>query len=127
MKASELRIGNFVSNPPLSEFRIIDYLDIRDHAENRLIQPFEPIPLTEGWLIKFGFIYHENLFGLKMPLPEGHVRFTSPRWVTRNLIGDLIETPFLRFDAIHTDIYFVHSLQNLWFAITGEELKIREN
>ena len=60
MKANELRIGNYVRhvfncleiNEP--EYRIENGADILVH-EN--LNCMKPIPLTEEWLVKFGFIH----------------------------------------------------------------------
>ena len=55
MKATELRIGNLVQDRHSEECGMIDIvvLVIIDTMENH---SYEPIPLTEEWLIKFGFI-----------------------------------------------------------------------
>lgn len=118
MKAQELRIGNFVSNPPLSEFRVIDYLDIRDFAEGRLIQPFEPIPLTEDWLKRFGF---EDKNGYQHPCYRKDLILIYGRpenkWCV--VIGGGINS----FESTDKQMH-VHQLQNLYFALTGTELKL---
>jgi len=54
IQANELRCGNWL-NFFLGE-KQVDYLDIRDIAEGRLIKEAEPIPLTEDWMNKLGFI-----------------------------------------------------------------------
>lgn len=54
MKASELRIGNLIyEKRPLDlDYRITD---VRYIANDLAIEFIEPIPLTEEWLLKFGF------------------------------------------------------------------------
>jgi hypothetical protein len=131
MKASELRIGNYVSNPPLSDCRKIDYLDIRDHAESRLIQPFDPIPLTEEWLIKFGFfvkeeISNDNFFGCH--LYQNNDEFVIPYENTFHYIRDISSSEHDGSTEYRTtEIKYVHQLQNLYFALTGEELTIKDS
>lgn len=142
MNASELRIGNYVSNPPLSECRKIDYLDICDHAESRLIQPFEPIPLTEEWLLRFGWRYQDRdvnrsdkveerfyispYFGthreywLELQLESGNTFKHSFMWLNWNIGGG---NHFVHFPHGH-EIKYVHQLQNLYFALTGKELEL---
>jgi len=105
MKANELRIGNLVYNPNLKEVRTLDILDIRDYAEQRLIKDFEPIPLTEEWLVKFGLMSIKTELGF---------------WNN----GDAIYFSYGFEKSI--ELKYVHQLQNLYFALTGEELKCNE-
>lgn len=124
MKASELRIGNLVYNPTGKEVRAIDCLDIRDLFEGRLINPFEPIQLTYDWLLRFGFKSHEGWMMLDAFSP-GHPsqRFDlywskDDGFMTKSRYQpDVIDNFYMRH------IKAVHSLQNLYFALTGEELK----
>lgn len=72
----------------------------------------KPIQLTEEWLIRFGF---EKLIpnGSVYKLGDFHIQDFSP-------LG------FYEC-ANHIKIEYVHQLQNLYFALTGEELKLTEN
>jgi hypothetical protein len=70
----------------------------------------EPIPLTEDWLIKFGFEKHgDNMFG--------NVLFRIEK--TNNM--------FLlwRYEGPQVSLSSVHELQNLYFALLKEELTIK--
>lgn len=72
---------------------------------------FSPIPITEEWLLKFGFenyltywhLYHDDIC------------FD----ISRNFHFQIEEYnyPF--------KLQYVHQLQNLYFSLTGEELKIK--
>ena len=61
MKKFELRIGNCVRDPYFenykegSEFVTVDCIEIDNNWKD-----FEPIPLTEEWLLKFGFKREEG-------------------------------------------------------------------
>ena len=68
----------------------------------------KPIPLTEEWLLKFGFKKDNN--------------FT---WV--NLEMELMQREDGFWIWLGADLYLehVHQLQNLYFALTGEELIIK--
>jgi len=66
MKPTELRIGNLINRYFEGEYTSQDSCTIRDiwevHSSNENIPytrstvfTFEPIPLTENWLVKFGF------------------------------------------------------------------------
>lgn len=75
---------------------------------------WQPIPLTEEWILKFGFICEESKsdvwFHPKHPLFE-------IRWYAEYEYQHL-------WDGSYTgaQIQYVHQLQNLYFALTGEEL-----
>lgn len=73
----------------------------------------EPIPLTPEWLERMGF---ENI-------PKGSVCYRGPFQIC-----NYNEDGVFCFD--HGDrqahIRYVHQLQNLYFAMTGEELTIKE-
>jgi hypothetical protein len=85
-----------------------------------------PIPLTEEWLIKFGFGNPKN--------------FTKGLWLETDIIG--IEKGFLqnevkmnlKYNNFNIELWdyvcqfkikcdYVHQLQNLYHALTGTELK----
>lgn len=69
----------------------------------------EPIPLTEEWLLKFGFE------------PLGSSRFDFKIFTYY-----LYDGSFYNQSSRLSTIKYVHQLQNLYFALTGEELKIKE-
>lgn len=112
MKATELRIGNWIGHTTgmfkvaSDEFALIE----RDEEK------YFPIPLNGEWLLKFGFEknpipdrwFRFDMGGLEL------VRYKSPHY--------LVET--IRNDKI-TSVQYVHQLQNLYFALTGNELKIK--
>ena len=53
MKASELRLGNLVKiGGEINQLELCDFVDIHEH---KTIWQYEPIPITEEWLLKFGF------------------------------------------------------------------------
>jgi hypothetical protein len=120
MRASELRIGNYVESIGIA-YSVIS-IDIHGNIKGfesgtsfNLDKTSNPIQITEEWLIKFGFKWaglvskgrYLTLFtpcGKAFVFKEGYIIFT----------GVTIETP----------IKYVHQLQNLYFALTGEELTI---
>ena len=108
MNPKELRIGNWVLNDG-NLFQIEHGYEIGD-----AIHQYEPTPLTEEWLLKFGF---EN----------GNLEMSNNDLWDKHWIGDFeiekYENRFtLSLTPFYTDIYFVHHLQNLYFALTGNEL-----
>ena len=91
---------------------------------------FEPIPLTEEWLLKFGFDFEEwhdtdgfHYKGYKLISPTKYNPcfqiYTGEDEATEE------ERRFYFDDYPLKHITTVHSLQNLYFALTGEELTIK--
>lgn len=109
MKANELRIGNYVLiNDTLVQMKSFHGLcNIESKPEE-----FEPIPLTEEWLIKFGLFKNNNAWVLNKPSSDIR-KFEFSIW--KDLTYNTAE--------LQPDIKHVHQLQNLYFALTGEELK----
>lgn len=108
MTARELRIGNWYNwrggDAPDEGYN--EQLLLNDYAElEKKPQRFRPIPLTEEWLLKFGF---------------------------RSDGGDLFEKSdialffsldkFYKLDGFDLSVKYVHQLQNLYFALIGKEL-----
>ena len=129
MKTNELRIGNWVEQPNDGVTRVTAILnDLQIKTETGYVDKYcRPIPLTEEWLLRFGFekdTYASTNRWILYNHDEGEVLFEisgsdSYGWVriftTTNGIED-------------TDTHFkhVHQLQNLYFALTGEELQIKK-
>jgi hypothetical protein len=119
MEAKELRIGNYIDLGGLRNFHIVDEL----HQITSL--NINPIPITEEWLLKFGFdLSDEDLFINRI---KDNDDFFYDLWTRteRGLVifGDIMnkktdETNSFKFEHIK----HVHQLQNLYFALTGEEL-----
>jgi hypothetical protein len=126
MKASELRIGNYVfcleTNSVqritglTSEMPFIDAItfDYRNYDE------IEPIPLNEEWLIKLGFqTFHKNDWSV-----GGE---NSNELIHAITITTYYKTPICRVRGKDVPfIYYVHQLQNLYFALTLKELEIKK-
>jgi hypothetical protein len=86
---------------------------------------FEPISLTEGWLRKFGFECRESTAAKEYYLGLNNVTndwLFSIVWLDKPESFGYPNAPFYR-NGRHT-LYYVHQLQNLYFALTGEELTI---
>lgn len=119
MKASELRIGNWIHNPVQSLDLIVDgSLIAIEHNRERVVknhEGFEPIPLTEEWLIKLGFCDDNLYFSINIR----DVQLSIDKKDNTFCIGSPYEA-----NGTHIQIKHVHKLQNLYFALTNEELTI---
>lgn len=120
MKAKDLRKGNCVNKDGVMV--IADTLLI--HQYNSLLMLLEPIPLTEEWLLKFGFEEPEFTHGLYVKGCLNIVIGTNNIWRDTFIkVNDNIVT-IHQEESTSEGSRFVHQLQNLYFEITGEELKL---
>ena len=123
MDARELRIGNLMELPNGEISKVTGFTEngkvwfVREpkHEECALkINQVKPIPLTEEWLFEFGFIDDFS--------KDFRVRLIGHR------LGDFFITEKMKLltsDINSVKIKYVHQLQNLYFALTGEELTIK--
>ena len=118
IKINELRAGNWVDNGAGDRY-IIDtswFIDIISFAQENGDTNVKGIPLTEEWLIKFGFEKVEETlyesFDKSFGVENG---FTTMSWMENTLSIDMMDIK----------CEYVHTLQNLYFALTGEELTIK--
>jgi len=75
---------------------------------------FKPIPITEEWLLKFGFFKYNNAYVLEKP-NENIMNFKFSIW--SDFTYNSSEFP--------VELKYVHQLQNLYFALTGTHLKLK--
>lgn len=135
MNANELRIGNLIVRNYDEKHQEIDKITGYDlwHSEkineiNHFIEwkVIEPIPLTEEWLLKFGFKKDDKSFWkhwLNYYLEL--TNFGAEYWYP--IYAEVPELSGNDEQRIHlTCIQYVHQLQNLYFALTGEELTLSE-
>lgn len=145
MKTSELRIGNIICDGIFIylinciEINIIqaEILEIHKYSKAKTedfykqgqcyslnIENIEPIPLTEEWLLKFGFKKEGDLNWWSVPKESNykahHLMKMKNAW-----------TWFIDFDDTGDNTHlvagfnYVHQLQNLYFALTENELEIK--
>ena len=128
MKATELRIGNLVTAVLSDETYKIDVWALRciddgnyQNSNYPKTKVFQPIPLTEERLLKFGFEDKQTCFNLSKREKLGHDfgDFAVSKYDDTQMKvwrGD-------RYIGV-CHIQYVHQLQNLCFALTNEELTI---
>jgi hypothetical protein len=106
MKSTELRLGNHYTEKGIVRTIVpVDILNLYRCEKANRISDMKPTPLTEGWLLKFGWT-EEDLERGKILLVE------SGGFIIRNLSSSIV-------------LKHVHQLQNLHFALTGEELTLK--
>jgi hypothetical protein len=113
MQASEMRIGNYAIREG-----VVVQLDGRSimDAESGTVS-YEAIPITQEWLVRLGF----NEFSRDM----GRIIFRHDK--------DMLMLEFIKGicwfvfnnEILSNEIKAVHQIQNLFFALTDEELKIK--
>jgi hypothetical protein len=117
MKVNDLRIGNYVYSEifdmTIKVEGIIFGGAIQFHRKEydyiEQVFSFEPIPLAEEWLLRLGFT-----------LDHEQQSFCHRTFVLNDF--ELIEEMDGRYTYNNIEIKYVHKLQNLYFALTGEEL-----
>ena len=128
MEASELRIGNLLNFDDLNGYISIEkiisickeyevYWCETENFEGELLSAFQPIPLTEEWLIKFGGQKDRNKDIYISVNKDNDLRIYLSK------VGILICKDYFCPLFGYPHIIHVHQLQNLFYAITGEELK----
>ena len=116
MTANELRVGNYFQWIKIASMGIGKDVITKDN--HYTYEGFkEPIPLTEEWLVKFGFeLGNDEWYDLVIP----NGLFLSVEQYTFNVvIGQVVQ-----FSHALTKLKSVHQLQNLYHALTGEDLTI---
>jgi hypothetical protein len=120
MKANELRIGNLIKEPIESGGKICQVKRIETDKDgySHYLDHCSPIPLTEEWLLKFGFYLDE----------DGNFSINESVFTIVNLRRgiDLRERFEIFSHDFNPDLDYVHQLQNLYFALTGKELTSKE-
>jgi len=136
MKATELRPGNLINKTSYVRgcpntivtlngvnnqgFLNVTHLGEKVRLRAQSIHYFEPIILTDEWLLKFGFVYvgefdeyryrdETNWFGICDDCDSNGTKFYF--FERQNMSTVVIES--------------VHQLQNLYFALAREELTIK--
>jgi len=136
MNAKELRLGNYINHKfDELEFNEVVGVDWEFIYLSNITCDYvsfddcEPILLTEEWLLKMGFeLLHEyehdfteKIFGINITdcNNEEKLRISLPFQTIE--IGDEDSSYYVA----NINIKHVHQLQNLYFALTGEELTIK--
>jgi hypothetical protein len=139
MKANELRIGNWLQRLDGSFFQVSLY-DLQ--VINELIERWHPSPIniTEEWLLKFGFTKNESKIVDSYSISISKLGTLKELSVTIQLGNEYVmiregenDKPSSEDSIItllngdtHGRPFYVNQIQNLYFALTGEELIIKQ-
>lgn len=115
MKADELMIGNYYNEFGIPKQVTAEFMLKLDNIQKckKIAIDVSPIPLTEEWLLKFGFEYSGGE-GYLMPCGE---------YIYASLRNGYMLDAHKNHDF--KGIHYVHQLQNLYFALTQEKLTIK--
>lgn len=120
MKADELMVGNYVKSGS-NDFPVTEIKEDRVTGFNnnciygRLYMHLDAIPLTEQWLIDFGFEYFE----FRNTYLRGDIFLSDISDYEINFqLG--IRTKLISWLPVY--VKHVHQLQNLYFTLTGKKL-----
>lgn len=125
LKNNELRIGNLVKWYDVSKVLELHseknkfdnvYIECEESFEWTECNKLEPIPLTEEWLLKFGFLIIEINGKFEATLPNFRYNIYWNKYTDGFLFCDG-ETVLINFN-------YVHELQNLVFVLGQRELTV---
>ena len=128
MKDNELRIGNYVNrvyapygNRTGQSF--VEKIESGNSIDNLTLPSSfcEGIPLSEEWLVRFGFdsigaIANKGFLTLEKDAGAYTPRITRHSYKDGIKVAEIVRLP--------RQIQYVHQLQNLWYAIIFEELTL---
>lgn len=131
MKASEFRINNLLQDSNTGSLLIVSELSnntiiysVLDRDKYPLPNGWkaEPIPITEEWLERFGFERKEGRWTwIKIIYNEETTLPTTLQLWSGN---DYVSVCRAGIGAMDCPCEHVHQLQNLYFALTGQELSV---
>ena len=149
MKASELRIGNYVyyehtthivsgvhgnkvyswwvkDGEPVIEYEAKDISGTQvENPYMDVVSQYKPIPLTEEWLLKFGFVNidkgNNDFITYTDSEHNYYLQIDVRKKDEKYLILDNSFDDLRAFSMV--DIQYVHQLQNLYFALYGIDIQ----
>lgn len=129
LKASELRIGNLVDRENTGHSLEITALHLVNFDKMKSF--LFPLKLREKQLLKFGFtnIDRSNIYvKLIHQIGETKLKSLAVYIDENNYTVAIVDyyTGVEKTDLLHFDYEFVHQLQNLYFALVGEELVLQD-
>lgn len=115
MKASELRVGNWVNNNE-EDYQITSATIAQvERGDSAAI----PIKITEEWLIRLGFekVYKSPMHSTYW-IEAAEFAFSYYFWYEKG-------NQYADFKGVQINCEYLHQLQNLYYAINGRELLVK--
>lgn len=124
--SKELRIANWIHDG-YNEIRINGDAIAHLYQSERPLSnidppPWKPVPLTEEWLLKFGF-EKPAIHYLKLAIGDHREDLQSSLQIAFSGCG-YVQVCRAGINAYSAKAEYVHQLQNLYFALTGKELEL---
>lgn len=126
MEAKELRKGNIVHQGMYGatpcrtqEIANFDREQLAPGTEAEYYKDWKPIPLTEEWLMKFGFEYDDETRTWSLLIGLNNFDYCFEIVYINNEV-------FIVLNNVEWCYKYVHQLQNLCFALTEVELEVKE-
>lgn len=128
VNANELRLGNLlygVSDRIETVKQITHTHTLKTHKAGLLMDgdlaDYSPIPITEDWLLKIGLVQDESgrLFQPSKEIHEkceGDIGFKCPSFFFNSRLNRWMDC------QTRVCVDYIHQVQNLVYALTGEEL-----
>jgi hypothetical protein len=110
---TELRLGNLI----IEDHEITTFNGDFYHWIEGLIKP---IPLTKEWLLKFGFEFYVDTWYLK-----GFALWETEWGDDKGNTGIGYFYELRQHGMMDQHIKYIHQLQNLYFALTQDNLKFK--
>jgi hypothetical protein len=122
MKTNELRIGNYLNGKQgrviVTEIRTNNSVKIHDNTSSFYVGIcLTPIEITKEWLLKLGFEFAVDTWYL-----NGFALWETEWGDDKGGTGIGYFYELREKGMMDKHIKYVHQLQNLYFALTGEEL-----
>ena len=129
MDSRELRIGNLYDQ--FGNICEVDWVVLKDLSKAPKDQLWcKPIPLTEEWLIRMGFLQSIGKYGNEFHILEKNgftVMFTIEHWTNVDNESKYKNNWHVKNMLNENKLKYVHQLQNLYWCLCGEELTIKSN
>lgn len=143
MKATELRIGNYLAtDKSLGGYDYCEVIEISKEkyktieGDNHITSihyfsnPVKVLPITEEWLLRFGFTIDDRTdcaWKSTTELPNHNSYYQDGQFVISKNFDEDLNKEYWSLTIgdyrvnLYSKLYYVHQLQNA-FALTGEEL-----
>lgn len=133
MKATELRIGNYV------EIQGVDYdedylcviralrmnfaeIECNEESDSFEYNELVGLRIIKSCLFKFGFKKLNHKMSNCHVFTKGYWRLATKDFINYSLWHEMVSPPTWNL----AELQYIHQLQNIWFDLTGEELTARE-